>query len=481
MAKTHKTIFGTTEKSNFILNMTNSQFNKTASVLFITGFLLMFVSSAAAEILANGSISVATFDWKILPSVGLGIAGILGISVFIIALIKQTLTKKQIAAAVICLVLTVFMYISYVNAITTVQDYNAFLGFRYGRYEGMMVLLSYVFIFLGSMSVNSEKSLNSILRVFSLVTLLECIWSALQFIPSFPSMYYRIPYLIKNPMLPSGTTGSPAFLATLLAAGLVFSAFGAMHDKTQGFSVIYRLTVLPASFFLVKTQTLIGYVSAAVILAALTADCIRTGKEDKSGRSVLVLAVAGFGAAIAFILVKGFGIYDGEVIWQDGCRRIAAFGQYSADYEGSFDIHSIKEVYPFLWNKAYDVIKQFPVTGIGPDAFVFLQRKGSFNDVPLSADRPYSEYLFYAATVGIPAAAAFTALLFYSAANSIKSAVSDKSWIFRASVVTSLLYIVTAFITNSTATVTPFIWFILGICCCQFTEPEKQEKKKSGK
>ena len=48
MSKTHKTIFGTTEKSNFILNMTNDQFNKTASVMFTIGFSLIFVLSAVS-------------------------------------------------------------------------------------------------------------------------------------------------------------------------------------------------------------------------------------------------------------------------------------------------------------------------------------------------------------------------------------------------------------------------------------------------
>ncbi|MBR6837424.1 MAG: hypothetical protein IKM72_15680, partial [Oscillospiraceae bacterium] len=67
MAKTHKTIFGTTEKSNFILNMTNDQFNKLASVLFTIGFSLIFVLSAVTELMSKGKITVATYDWKIVP------------------------------------------------------------------------------------------------------------------------------------------------------------------------------------------------------------------------------------------------------------------------------------------------------------------------------------------------------------------------------------------------------------------------------
>ncbi|MCQ2464772.1 MAG: O-antigen ligase family protein [Oscillospiraceae bacterium] len=470
MAKTHKTIFGTTEKSNFILNMTSDQFSKTASVLFIIGFAAVFISSAAAEILSNQILNEANYDWKIIPSVGLAIAGILSVSIFIIAFIKQTLTKKQIAAALIGLALAVFMYISYINGISTIVDYSPFLGYRYGRYEGLMVPLSYLFIFLGSISLNREKTVNTVFRFFSLIMLLESIWAALQFIPSFPGHYYRIPYIVNPVMLPSGTAGSPAFLAVLMAAGLTVSVFGAMHDKAPGFSAVYTAAVLPASFFLVKTQTLTGYISSAVILAAVLSDCFRNRKNGKKGSLPITLMITGFAAAYGFILIKGFAVYDGEIIWHDGCGRLGAFGQYSANVEGTFNIHSIGDIYPFLWNKAEEIIRHFPVTGIGPDAFLFSQTSGPLNDVPLSVDRPYSEYLFYAASFGIPAAVSLAALFFYSAANGVISAAGNKSWVFKASMTVAVLYTAAAVITNSTATVTPFIWFIFGTCCCTFKE-----------
>ena len=249
MSKTHKTIFGTTEKSNFILNMTNDQFNKTASVMFTIGFSLIFVLSAVSEIISNMMVSETTYDWKIIPSISLGITGILGAVVFIIALIKQTLTKKQIIGSLTALALTVFMYISYVNSISTVQDYSGFLGFRHGRYEGLLVHLSYIFIFLGSMSMNSEKAVNTVFKVFSAIMILESIWSALQFIPSFPGFYYKIPYLMVNPMLPSGTAGSPVFLAVMLSAGLIISAFGAMHDKSSVFSFFLYFSIFASKFW----------------------------------------------------------------------------------------------------------------------------------------------------------------------------------------------------------------------------------------
>lgn len=472
MAKTHKTIFGTTEKSNFILNMTNEQFGKTASVMFIIGFCLIFLSSAAAEIIACGPMRQTLFDWKIIPSIGPGIAGILSACIFIIALIKQTLNKKQIAAALITLVLTVFMYISYINAFTTVPDYSAFLGFRYGRYEGLMVSLSYVFIFLGSMSVNSRKTAGNVFRVFSLIMIAESIWAALQFIPSFPDLYYKVPYSIKPVMLPSGAAGSPVFLAVLFSAGLAVSVFGALYDKSK-FSVIYKIAVLPVSFFLVKTQTLAGFTGAVVISAAVICECIRSKKGKNQNTAPAVLMFTGFAAALAFILIKGFKIYDGIAIWQDGCTRLSAFGQYSQSIEGSFSLDSITEVYSYLWGRGAETARKFPVTGIGPDAFVFTQRTGILNNVPLSVDRPYNEYLFCAASYGIPAAVSLTALLFFSAANGVRSAVKNGFWMYRASMVTALLTILLSVITNSTATVTPFICFVLGICCCTMNDTEE--------
>ena len=174
-------------------------------------------------------------------------------------------------------------------------------------------------------------------------------------------------------------------------------------------------------------------------------------------------------AAAAFIFIKGFNILDGEIIWHDGCGRLGAFGQYTSTLENSFDIHNPVETYSFMWTKAIEYIKQFPVTGIGPDAFLIPQSRIATNRTALSFDRPYNEYLYYAATLGIPAAVSFASLLIYSALNGIKSFISNKNWISYAALTSAVTYIVTSVITNSTATVTPFVWFMLGICCCTFT------------
>jgi|UPI0005D1E107 hypothetical protein len=258
-----------------------------------------------------------------------------------------------------------------------------------------------------------------------------------------------------------------------MAAASVTAYFSAAGDRNGFFSLIHKAAVVGASFFLVKTQTLIGYTGSVLILAAGTADYFRGRKAEKKEGSPLLLLITGMAAAYAYIIIKGFAVYDGEVIWTDGCVRLAAFGQYSTSIEGAVNIHDIKAVYPYLWGKAYSIIDQFGITGIGPDAFIFAERRGTLNDVPLSVDRPYNEYLYYAATYGIPAAVSLAAAFFYSSANGVISAAKNRNWIFRAGAVIAVFYTVTAVITNSTASVTPFIWFIMGICCCTLKDEEK--------
>lgn len=472
--KTHKTIFGTTEKSNFILNMTNNGFNKFAAIAFSAGFLLIFILSAVTEFFSLRELTEKNYDWRIIPSIALGITGIAGISIFIIALIKQTLDKKQIAAAVIALIMTVFMYISYINAYALVKDYSAFLGYRNGRYEGFLVHLCYLFIFLGSLTINKENTVKKIFSVFLIIMLLESVWSALQFIPSFPDHYSSIPYLIKNQLLPSGTTGSPAFLATLFSIGLLIAVFGAFYEKTKLLSVLCKLSIVPLSFILFKTQTLIGVFSSALTIVLAVFLFARNKKQDKLSSTPLVLLLTGTIASLAFVFIRGFALLDGPIIWHDGCKRLAAFGQYTAKLDNSFDIHSIKESYAFMWNKAIEFIGKFPITGLGPDAFAIPQLDTVKPDFKLAMtiDRPYNEYLFYAATLGIPSALAFASILIYSAVNGAKAFKKNKSWISLAAVSISIMYIITAAVTNSTATVTPFVWFILGTCCCSFIEKE---------
>jgi len=473
--KVHKTIFNTTEKSNFILNMTNDQFNKFAALALSAGLLLIFVLSLISEIMSH-SLSNMTNDWRIFPAFGLAAAGIGGISVFIIALIKQTLSKQQIIASVAALIMLICMYISYVNAFTDVEDYSGFLGYRFGRYEGMMTYLSYLFIFAGAMSLNKKESVKKIFDTAVIIMILQCIWSGLQMIPSFPNHYHNTPYIINDVSIPSGVTGSPVFLALVLAVGLSISMSGAVFEKSGKRKKLYCIPVFIISFFIIWTHTSIGIISAALILTVFIVFICAGRKKlkDPSPSFVpVILLIAGcLSGLAAMLLTTGIHILDGALIWHDGCKRLNSFGQHS----NSVDLNDLNALYSYLREGALSIIRKYPVTGIGPDAFVLpnVIIDDFASVLPNKFDRPYNEYLFYAATLGIPYCISFACTLVFSLACSVRSAVrfikGNGNWIHVAAFCGSLIYIVTAFINAGSAASTPFAWLLLGIGCCTVSD-----------
>ncbi len=506
--KMHKTIFHTTEKSNFILNMTYEQFNKFASYSLIIGFIILSVISCATELIACKASTIGTtegypmwenyessefiysilHDWRALPSFTLAVIGILGASIFIIALIKQTLTKKQLIPCIAVLVMFIFMYISSLNSFSGVPDYTWFLGYRFGRYEGFMTYLSYMLVFLGGISISDKAAVKRIFDAFIIIISVQCIWSALQFLPSFPEFYGSLRYETKTDFyLPSGATGSPVFLVSLLSVGLSIALAGSCYDKSAKRRLFYKIAIIPFAFFIIKTQTLIGLISAAVITVTFFIVAIISKKKKSADFKPFLsflLMIIGFAAALSIMFIDGFTLYDGSIIWQDGFRRLYSFGEYRFR-DNPFEIDSISSLYSYLWDKAFEFIKKFPVTGVGPDSFIIPQMDHtqglmiSGYKPDFTFDRPYNEYLFYAASFGIPFCISFITAVVYALVSAVKQAAkffSEKAdWIFCAVFLSIVSYIFISFINTSAPTVSPFIWLILGISCSTLKKPEEQK------
>lgn len=506
--KMHKTIFHTTEKSNFILNMTYEQFNKFASYSLIIGFIILSVISCATELIACKASTIGTkggplwedfensefiysifHDWRALPSFALAVVGILGASIFIIALIKQTLTKKQIIPCIAVLVMFIFMYISSLNSFSGIPDYTWFLGYRFSRYEGFMTYLSYMLIFLGGISISDKAAVKRIFDAFIIIISVQCIWSALQWIPSFPGFYHSLMYEANSNLnLPSGTTGSPIFLVSLLSVGLSIALAGSCSDKSDKRRLLYKIAIVPFAFFMIKTQTLMGLISATVITVTFFIITI-ISKKKKSAEFKpyvsLLLMIGGFAAALLIIFITGFKIYDGSIMWQDGFKRLYSFGEYRFKEDHPFEIDNISSLYSYLWDKAFEYIKKFPVIGVGPDGFIIPQMDPdpglmlSGYKPDFTFDRPYNEYLFYAASFGIPFCISFVAAIVYSLVNAVKQAAkffSQKTdWIFCAVLISIVSYIFISVINTSSPTVSPFIWLILGISCSSLKKSEEQK------
>ena len=240
----------------------------------------------------------------------------------------------------------------------------------------------------------------------------------------------------------------------------------------------------------VKTQTLIGLAGTglALLAAIVYILCKKQGKRGllAVGAGLLGMCIGfgwSFGAAavngttrgIDGEPVSGWTLYDGGVMWEDSSYRLETSGYYSAaegaNPNGEFDLANLRETYGYLWNVTGGIIKDYPLTGTGPDSLVYPQL---FNSLTLGAnpntfDRAYDFYLQTAATLGVPMLLLVCAVLILTIYHGIRAV--RTGWIKAAVLGTVILYCIIMVIGSSAVTVAPLFWMLAGVCSNMNGEP----------
>ena len=157
-----KTLFGTTEKSNFILNM------KPAALQKLTGIMLM-ICIIVPQI---GNFFIAGLDGNsALLGTFLYLSGFGSILVFIIAMLKKEQTFKENPSYWLIIFMAVWAFASYYSVVISANatfDHafaaelvsTAMLG-EYGRYEGLLSIFAYFGIFLLATTLKNRKTVTA--------------------------------------------------------------------------------------------------------------------------------------------------------------------------------------------------------------------------------------------------------------------------------------------------------------------------------
>lgn len=473
-----KTIFGTTEKSNFILNMKYETVSKWINGLLcaciivplLGGMFITFVTKASSFL---GSFLYAT--------------GFSCILFFIVQLLRKDISLKSYPAAFIIFGMALLAAASYYKVVINYdsQEYinTAIMG-ELGRYEGLLSLLAYFGIFLLAMTVKKRASVRTVLDILVGAGIVQAIFAVMQHIPwGFPSDFRDLPalLLLKNVHLSSGLADSPIFYGSFLTLASGAAIIGAVYDESVIRARVYGASA--AAFFLTGLFTssvvpLIGIGTALVIAVAIELfrkNSIRfEGRKLSSpGKRLAVLIIV---YVIIFALVFAFqGIYlrDKAIAYSDGFYRLFIIGAPSPVHEQS------------LWQigaeRSFALIKENPLLGVGPDlmAKVQISREDMFTD---SIDRSYNEYLYIAATRGIPSLILYAALLvmtFIRLFKGMKEFYSDgKMWFRPALLTAALAYSVQAFFSASAVTVAPFFWLIAGMAWSGFDRDKGTLREK---
>lgn len=467
-----KQLFNSTEKSNFILNLTEESYSKLALAGLMTAFFTTSIMTAI-PVIAGTQIFA-------LSAVGLALAGVICMIVALIGAIKKYISKKALVP--IC----AFGFMLLWGIISSVLAYDtniAIYGYN-GRGEGLLAIIFYACFFCTAVSVKSQRTITALIYGLISTGLLNSVFGLIQVFTGKISNY-RMASMEVQINAASGLAQSPLFLAMLLTLSLTASLIGFVFFAKKSVKIFCIISACIFSFVMMFTYSLIGIcgIVFAVISVIIAIFVMKAPKINLfSAVSVIVPAV------LAVILVQyglignisQYRLYDGRILWfADAYYRISASGMYNFDV---VDIDDTFDVYYHLNRKAINIAESHALTGTGPEQLVFPQlytfgtagENGELSDIISenigTFDKVYNEYIYTAATRGIPSAIALVVILLSVFVIGLRKFRKTKNWQSLCVLILTAGGILLFLIGCSNICYSAVFWSVAGLCCADAKE-----------
>ena len=468
-----KQLFNSSEKSNFILNMTEEKYSQLASYgLSLTCFTTA-VFAVIPEFIDKLSYSIV--------SGGLAVSGVICMILALIGIMKKYIDFRNLS-------LWGFVFMIIWGIISLINSYSvsvSFYGFS-GRGEGLLAIIFYAGFFITAMSVRHEKAVNIIINSVIASGLLHSIVGLVQVFTGKLS-HYQYASITTKINASSGLAQSPVFLAMVLSLVLTASLVTAVLTDNKKRRIFSIISACLCSFVMMFTYSLMGItgIITALLLSAGAGIFIK-----KTPKIRLLALFSGILPAIIAVIIVNAGIignissyrlYDGHTIWwADSYMRLSASGNCSPD---NLNLSDTVEVYKYLNNKTVDIIKKYSLTGTGEDQLVYPQLYTNGGLDPETADisdiialnintfdKVYNEYLYTAGTRGIPSLIALVLILcsvLTAGLRKMKKSPSENT------VCTFMMFvcgIIIFFIGCSNITFSPVFWTVSGLLMSSCSE-----------
>ncbi len=464
-----KTIFGTTERSNFILNMKSETLQKWIHGVLACCIVIPLIGAAVLTLLAKINYVSAALLYA---------TGFTCILFFLIVMLKKDMLFKDNKSYIIIIAIALTAVISYYGTLSRSADYIkvALLG-NLGRYEGLLSILSYLGIFLLATAISKQSTAERLFDLLVGAGVLEAFVALLQHLPlDFNTSDYRnLPTIAyENVFLSSGLTGSPIFYGAVTTLTGAIAVVGAVYSASKRRAKLYAA----AAVFIFLTGMFTGSVvpiigEAAVILAAVIIEAVNSGKfggvkfEDcKLFNTSLKRAVSMTAAlVITFVIVlftQGFYFRDRPIAFYDSFYRLFISNTMTLTDHSKGNIPYTVDFWKDQWGYAIDTANAVPLTGVGPDCFALARgQEANIND------KCYNEFLYIAATRGYISLAAYALLIISTIVvlcKKMKRFFGDKTKWYLPCLMTAVIgYTVQSCFNASAITTAPFFWLILGI------------------
>lgn len=469
-----KTIFGTTEKSNFILNMKYETVRKWTGGLLYAAVLIVFAGSAAMTFSANENWAFGAFLYA---------AGFSCLLFYIALLMRKDISLKETPSAFFIIALAALAFISYYRVVISggsQENINTAMLGEMGRYEGLLSILAYFGIFLLAAAAMRCNMVQTIFDLMVGVGIINAFIAVMQHIPwGFPSKFRMLPalLLLKNVHLSSGLSENPIIYGSFLTIVSGIALNGALYSKNiirariyGGAAALFLLTGL----FTSSLVPIIGIGAVLIITAVIKISCKNGSIKFEEGllrssRKRLAAIAAAFAVILAAVFaLQGIYLRDKAIAFTDSYNNlfITAGPSFTND----------DNIWELGAKKSFTLIKEHPLLGVGPDRMAGYQlaRNDLMSD---GIDKSYNEYLYIAATRGIPSLLVYIALLAATVLRLFKGMrefSSDNEKWFRPALLTAVLaYSVQAFFSFSAVTAAPYFWLLAGLAWSSFKDEKK--------
>lgn len=470
-----KQLFNTTEKSNFILNMTEEKYSQLATYGLSAACFTTAIFAVIPECIDKLSYSIV--------SGGLAVSGVICMVLALIGIIKKYVDYKKNLPFFAFGAMLIWGIISLINSYSV---NTSFYGFA-GRGEGLLAIIFYFGFFITAMSIKREKAITIIINSIIVSGIIHSIVGLIQIFTEKLSHYCFASLNIKINAA-SGLAQSPIFLAMVLSLALTASLVTAVMTDSKKRRIFCIVSSCLFSFVMMFTYSLMGI--AGIILAVLSSAVSIFIK--KSPKIRLISLLSGILPAILSVIIVNAGLigeissyklYDGYTLWwADSYMRLSSSGDYERE---ELDISDTMAVYNYLNGKTLDIIRKYPLTGTGEDQLVYPQlytnggldpettdintiislNKGTF-------DKVYNEYLYTAATRGIPSLIALILILvpvLVTGFRKMKKSTSENTvCIFMMFICGIIIF----FIGCSNITFSPVFWTVSGLLMCSVNKKQ---------
>ncbi len=349
------------------------------------------------------------------------------------------------------LLLIIFAYISYKFAL----DGKMALYGAEGRFEGLLVILSYYFIFLLASTLNKDQK-KVIFYTIIISGIYQILLGTIQTLRIENILGYdRSDNWSAHFKFASGTLSNPNFYSSyiLMCLMLVYGKLLQAKDKKHG--IIYGLLTLLFGYGLIIGNTTSCYLAAGLIILIT----LLTKINKNNIKKVVLYGSSTLGLLIALILI--FDQFANHRITYTMNKNFIEikniFKKGITDETGNYRV--------YVWKKTLSYAPKYYLTGMGIDNFSLIN-EGNYICVGIGSkgqcfDKAHNEYLQKFITEGIFSIITYLGLLVFTIIKYIKNKEDRKeNYIY---FLAFLAYLIQAFFNISVIMVAPLFYIVMGL------------------